>query len=113
MQNIRKTAATTRRRGPALPVVSNMDDLATMVDEELTRRFRELDTDMLAAAKANVDTTPWTTELAYIRREQLIRRARREAHELYLQETASSPSEDDFEPADLDNSAFLLISRRS
>lgn len=92
-----------------LPDVSNMDDLSTMLDNELVQRWRALDEDRQRALEQGVSPQPWEVEIAYVRREQQIRRERREAHaeitrreqEEFYNDEAGLP------PGDMDNFAFV------
>lgn len=89
-----------------------MDDIAYMSDEELAALWRDLDESHQKIVCCNMDAMPWEVELAYLRREQLIRRERREAHEEYLKMLKSQPDfscDDNYPVADLDNSAFTSL----
>ena len=69
------------------PEVMNVDDLGMMLDEDLMIRLRNLEDDKGKVCLASQDTRPWEEEIAYIRREQQIRRCRRDAHQDYLRKT--------------------------
>jgi hypothetical protein len=71
----RRTSAIT------LPEVVDIDVLGGMQDEDLVLRLRALEEDRTRAlANGRYDPRPWETEVAYVRREQQIRRARRDTH---------------------------------
>jgi hypothetical protein len=99
----------TRRYPVQLPEVVTIDVLGAMLDEDLVVRLRVLDDDKNKVYDAHLDARPWEEEIAYIRREQQLRRARRDTHAEYVRK-----SEDEFArteahlPAgDFDNSAFV------
>lgn len=98
-----------RRSAVTLPDVVNIDDLGVMLDEDLILRLRALEDARGKALEAHVDPRPWEEELAYVRREQQIRRTRRESHSEYVRK-----AEEEFArieallPAgDFDNTAFV------
>jgi hypothetical protein len=70
------------------PIPMNMDDIAIMSDEEVFARAGSLENDRAKIADYRLDPTPWEVEIAYYRREQGIRRARREIHEAFVKENA-------------------------
>lgn len=113
MQKNRRRTASNHSRYTGVPLQIDMDTLATMSDEELMERFKSLDADMASVAHEDYDATkPWEEELSYVRREQLIRRGRRDAHERYLSRLDNdhySESEASLPVADLDNSSFLEL----
>lgn len=116
MQKTRKRSDTTslpsrpnRHQVVPSPELVSIDVLGTLLDEDLIVRLRALDDDRNRAYEARVDTVPWETEIAYVRREQQMRRGRRENHSEYVRREQS-----DFErieaslpPGDFDNSAFV------
>lgn len=63
-----------------LPQQPTIDELATTTDEELLRLGRQLEQERETIHEARLDPRPWEEEIAYIRREQQIRKTRREAH---------------------------------
>lgn len=67
------------------PEVVDMDALASMSDDELLNRLQRLDNEREGMRESRVQTREWEIEIAYVRREQQLRRARREAHDLFLQ----------------------------
>lgn len=73
-----------RRVGPPVPEVVNMDDLATMLDDELYAHANAMEHGRARAYDQRHDTTPWEQEIAYARREMQIRQQRRFAHENYV-----------------------------
>jgi hypothetical protein len=66
------------------PDIVNMDLLATISDDELNNRHQRLENEREALLNGKVSVRAWEEEIAYVRREQGIRRARREAHDAYL-----------------------------
>ena len=90
-----------------------MDDIANMIDEDLLARLHSLEEDMTRVYEARMETTLWEVEIAYIRREQLVRRRRRELHDRFVQEMVRdfATSEVGLPVADLDNSAFTELDR--
>jgi len=71
-----------------LPVSMNMDEIAIMSDEEVFARANTLENDRMKVLDHRLDPTPWEVEIAYYRREQGIRRVRRELHESFVKEHA-------------------------
>ena len=86
-----------------------MDVLGTLLDEDLIVRLRALDDDRNRAYEAHLETVPWETEIAYVRREQQMRRSRRENHSTFVNEEqrAFERIEASLPPGDFDNSAFV------
>jgi hypothetical protein len=91
-----------------LPENVDVDVLGLMLDEDLVVRFRALDDARNQVIDARMDPRPWEEEIAYVRREQQIRRVRRDAHDRYVRsfEREYSDSESGLPFADLDNSSF-------
>lgn len=100
-----------RRSMVTRPEVVSTDVLETMLDEDLIAHFRALDSSMRLAyeSSAQCDLRPWEEEIAYVRREQQVRRGRREAHTAYVQRTERefNLAEMNLPPGDFDNSAFV------
>ena len=98
-----------RRSAVAFPEVVNMDDLGVMLDEDLITRLRSLEEDKNRAYESHMDTRPWEEEIAYIRREQQVRRARRDNHVDYVRkyEEEFARVEASLPAGDFDNSAFV------
>jgi hypothetical protein len=98
-----------RRQVVPLPEVVSIDVLGTLLDEDLIVRLRALDDDRNKAFEARLDTRPWETEVAYVRREQQMRRARRENHSAWIkrEQEARDAEEATLPPGDFDNSAFV------
>lgn len=116
MQKNRKLATPPRpvRRFPVpVPDVINMDDIGNMIDEDLLSRLHSLEEDMGHVFDARMDTLLWEIELAYIKREQGLRRRRRDLHERYMRDMARdfADSEVGLPTADLDNSQFTDLDR--
>ena len=79
--SVRYEHTTYQRQYPVqLPEQLIIDDIAMMSDEELTSQVRTLEKDREVVLDARLDPRPWEEEVAYIRREQQIRRYRRDAH---------------------------------
>jgi hypothetical protein len=77
------------------PEIVDMDVIATMTDDELVNRFQRMDVEREAMRETRIPTREWEIEIAYVRREQQLRRTRREAHDSYLNAMhASSPELD-------------------
>lgn len=95
--------------GLNLPDVLHVDVLSTMLDEDLVVRLRTLESDLEKAYDSYADTRPWEEELAYVKREQQIRRVRRDSHLEFIKQSefefarleASLPA------GDFDNSAYV------
>ncbi len=117
MQKTRKRSETpavptynTGRRYPvALPEIVTVDVLGTMLDEDLVIRLRVLEEDKGRVYESHMDSRPWEEELAYVRREQQIRRMRRDTHADYEREAQSefARTEAGLPAGDFDNSAFV------
>jgi hypothetical protein len=85
-----------------------------MLDEDLVVRFRALDDEKNRLYETgSVDPRPWEEEIAYLRREQQIRRIRREAHAEYVQKVDGELNRlEAYLPAgDFDNSAFVYAAQ--
>ena len=85
-----------------------MDLLACGLDDELTSRLQTLESDRGKINDAGFDPTMWEVEVAYVRRELQIRRARRELHDQYMnsmreQERAFIAEEASLPVVDFDN----------
>ena len=98
-----------RRQVVPLPEVVTIDVLGTLLDEDLIVRLRALDEDRNKAIEAKVDTRPWETEIAFVRREQQMRRARRETHAAWLERERKERESEEagLPPGDFDNSTFV------
>ena len=115
MQKSRKRAEsqnetrTVRRGGVPLPQVVNLDELSIMLDEDLINRLRSLEDDKNRAAEAYADVRPWEEEISYVRREQQVRRVRRDSHSEYVRkiEEEFARLEASLPAGDFDNSAFV------
>lgn len=92
-----------------LPEVVTIDTLGTMLDEDLNARYRSLEEDKNKAYAEHLDARPWEEELAYVRREQQLRRVRRDHHVEFLREEqrAFEQSEVGLPAGDFDNSNFV------
>jgi hypothetical protein len=66
------------------PEVIDMDVLSGMSDDELNNRFYTLEEERAGAWESREPTYTFEIELAYVQREQLLRRGRRAYHDAYL-----------------------------
>lgn len=92
------------------PDVIDMDAIGSMLDEDVLARLRSLEDDVNRLYEMGFTARPWEEEIAYIRREQQLRRTRREVHEAYVKrlDREYSISEANLPSADLDNSRFFV-----
>ena len=93
------SAASTYRRGiPKYPVdfpeKTSMDVIARYLDDELYSHITKFETDRTKVMDARLDPSPWEIELAYLRRETNIRRARRDLHEIFLRDNSQVATEE-------------------
>lgn len=97
------------RRGANLPEVVTIDVLGAMLDEDLIVRLRALEDEKGKAYENHQDLAPWEVEIAYIRREQQVRRSRRDNHADYVRkaEEEFARTEAGLPAGDFDNSAFV------
>ncbi len=100
---------TRSRNAPCLPELINIDDLGIMQDEDLILRLRAMDDDRSRAHEMGQDTRPWEEEIAYIRREQQIRRIRRDNHAEFTRVAQAEYEriEAGLPQGDFDNSVFV------
>jgi hypothetical protein len=79
-----------------------------MLDEDLMVRANALE-DERRRQCATVDVRPWEEEVAYVRREQQIRRVRRELHSEWMRrgDEEFNKREATLPAGDFDNSAFV------
>ena len=98
-----------RRQVIQLPEVVSADILGTLLDEDIITRFRALDEDRNKADEASLDTSPWEVEIAYVRREQQMRRNRRETHAAWVksEQMAFDSLEESLPKGDFDNSEYV------
>jgi len=91
------------------PDVVTIDTLGTMLDEDLIVRLRALEDEKNKVYEAHQDVRAWEEEIAYNRREQQIRRARRAAHQEYSRRAEGDAGVPEYTlPAgDFDNMAFV------
>ena len=82
------------RYSVSLPEVVNIDVLATMLDEDLSARLYALEGDKNSVLQDSYDAVPWEVEIAYVKREQQIRKLRRENHERYMRSVAQEIAEE-------------------
>ena len=92
-----------------LPDIVSMDVIAAMQDDELMMRLRTLHDDRDKVFAERLDARLWDVELAYVKREQQVRKTRHDAHEKYLLELAKEHAEQEIglPNADTDNSTFV------
>ena len=94
-----------------LPEVHNMDEIGYFVDELLHEKINKLEGERMRLLELKLEPTPWEVEIAYLRREQQIRKARSENHEKYQQNFSSKVDEDevfDATPKNI-NSTFSVL----
>ena len=70
------------------PEIYNMDDIGYMTDEALYDRANRLENDRNRVVASGRDPYLWEVEIAYLRREQSMRRTRAELHQEYVQKFA-------------------------
>lgn len=92
-----------------LPDVINVDVLAMMSEVDLIARLRSLEEARLKAYNAQLELRPWEEEIAYVKREQQIRRIRHDKYEEYLREVEEEleRAEANLPAGDFDNTAFV------
>jgi hypothetical protein len=73
------------------PDIVDVDALSSMSDDELSNRFQRLDSEREMFREQRVHTRAWEIEIAYVRREQMLRRVRRDMHDAYLSNLRSDP----------------------
>jgi len=66
------------------PEIWNMDDLGYMADEMIEDRAQRLESERNRLLSTGKDPHLWEVEIAYIRREQQLRKTREEFHQKYL-----------------------------
>lgn len=81
-----------------LPEIYNMDDIGYMSDEALYDRSSRLESERSKLVASGYDAYAWEVEVAYVQREQNIRRTRAEAHADYLRKFQVNLDED-FDPS--------------
>jgi hypothetical protein len=72
------------RFGIQLPVMTSMDDLAYMSEDELSQHHDQLLSEKENVARYDLDVRPWEIELCYAQRELKIRTTRRAAHDRFV-----------------------------
>lgn len=92
-----------------LPEVVSYDVIGNMVDEDLHVRLRAMEDDSRAVFEAGLDPRPWEEEIAYVKREQQIRRDRRERHARFVRDEnfLFEKAEMNAPEGDFDNSPFV------
>lgn len=101
--------STTRKQVVMSPEVVSIDVLCTLLDEDLVDRLRALDDDRNRAYDVGASTRPWEEEIAYVRREQQMRKVRRDNHADYVlkEQRLFEMAEYGLPPGDFDNSEFV------
>lgn len=109
MQKGRGTVREHRGWSSQLPEVIDSDVLAGMLDEDLITRLRLLEDEKNKLYEQHADGRPWEEEIAYVRREQQVRRGRRDAHQDYMRKVESELfwAESGLPAGDFDNSAYV------
>ena len=77
------------------PEIYNMDDIGYMAEEALHDRANRLENERNRLQSSGKDTYLWEVEIAYLRREQDMRKTRAEAHAEFLQKFSVNPNEVD------------------
>jgi hypothetical protein len=98
----------------AAPEVVDIDVLSTMLDEDLLTRFKTLNDEVSRLYEnGGADPRPWEEEIAYLRREQQVRRDRRDAHANYIAKEAYEFNrlEASLPAGDFDNSDFVYAAQ--
>lgn len=93
-----------RRRPTNCPETTSIDVLGNVSDDELCSRHMMLEQGLNGAHSD--DAVLWETELAYVRREQIMRSQRRDAHSTYVRSGDNRPESMLPEP-DMDNSTYV------
>ena len=98
-----------RRYPVPLPEMVSVDVLGAMLDEDIVVRHRVLEEDRAKVIEARGDTRPWEEEVAYVRREQQMRRVRRDTHSEWVRKGTEEFDrlEASLPAGDFDNSAFV------
>lgn len=98
-----------RRYPVPLPEVLTVDVLGTMLDEDIVVRLRVLEEDRNKVIETHGETRPWEDEIAYVRREQQMRRVRRDSHSEYVKKATEEfdKLEASLPAGDFDNSVFV------
>lgn len=79
-----------------LPEIYNMDDIGYMMDETLYDRVGRLESERSKLVSNGYDAKPWEVEVAYVQREQGIRKTRAEMHAEYVRKFQTPFDEIDF-----------------
>ena len=94
------------------PEVMDMDTLAILSDDDLSARFHQLDAERETMRENRVSTLAWEIEIAYMRREQQMRRVRRDRHDAYLMSlrggSSIEPLSDEFDDGSM-NPDFVQV----
>jgi len=101
----------THRKSEPRPDITNMDDIALLLDEDLMARISQLDEGRNRALGSGHDPYYWEVELAYHKREQGLRRVRREIHDRWSAEQINTYNSDEsnLPYADFDNLKYVMV----
>ena len=72
-----------------VPDINNMDDVGYFPDEVLHDKISRLESERTRLLELRLEPIPWEVELAYLRREQQIRKTRSERHDQYVKELSA------------------------
>lgn len=89
-----------KKKNDSAPQITNIDELAVMTDEELVARASRFESER----NRSYDSYPWEVEIAYIRREQQIRKTRAQAHADWLTSQPAGSLEEEVLTEDFDGS---------
>lgn len=93
------------------PDILNMDDISYVSDDELFSKLSSYEATRGKMIAKGQDPYLWEIEIAYLRREVQIRRARRESHDRYMAEQAreSTVDESSLPYPDFDNLKYVVF----
>ena len=100
-----------RKRSVTRPEVTNMDDIALLIDEDLVTRISSLEEGRNKAVSSGQDPYYWEVELAYFRREYSLRKTRKDIHEKWMVEQIRmlNVDESNLPYADFDNLKYVMV----
>ena len=73
-----------------VPSVMNMDDIGYLTDDALVENLTRMEFERAKMIESRQDPMLWEVEIAYLRREQGIRKVRAERHQEYVKMLISS-----------------------
>ena len=93
------------------PEVTNMDEIALLLDDELSTKISILEEGRAKTLNSGSDPYYWEVELAYFRREFSLRKVRRDLHEKWVNEQIRvfDTDESDLPYADFDNLKYVMV----